>query len=78
MASPSAATAKATEPAPEPVAAAVPAEGEAMPNRTGSFYSRRSAKLPRIGNEAGKSALAAATAMRRSMHGDEQGDAESA
>ncbi len=33
----------------------------------GSFSGRRSAKLPRIGEEAGRSALAAATAMRAHM-----------
>ena len=34
----------------------------------GSFSGRRSAKLPRIGEEAGRSALAAATAMRAHMN----------
>jgi cell division septum initiation protein DivIVA len=40
----------------------------------GSFYSRRSAKLPRIGEEAGKGALAAVSAMRERMTdaGDEE------
>ena len=45
-----------------------------------SFSGRRSAKLPRIGDEAGRSALAAATAMRANMthepddSGDDTGD----
>lgn len=36
----------------------------------GSFYSRRSAKLPRIGDEAGKGALAAVSAMRERLNDD--------
>jgi len=45
----------------------------------GSFYSRRSAKLPRIGTEAGRGALAAVNAMRNhSAHlHDESADDES-
>lgn len=40
-----------------------------------SFYSRRSAKLPRIGSDAGKSALATASAMRTSVR-EQQNDPE--
>jgi cell division septum initiation protein DivIVA len=36
-----------------------------------SFYSRRSAKLPRIGAEAGRGAMAAAAGLRRSLPSDE-------
>jgi len=50
-----------------------------LTNRTnaarGSFYSRRSAKLPRIGVEAGRGALAAVSAMRsHSAHLDDDDD----
>lgn len=38
--------------------------------RKGSYYSRRSAKLPRIGTEAGRSALAAANAIRGATRGE--------
>jgi DivIVA domain-containing protein len=51
--------------------AAVDAEEEPDPSR-GSFYSRRSAKLPRIGAEAANGALAAVSAMRAS-HRDREG-----
>ncbi len=58
----------ASVPEREPVAAGVSSggtsDGEGMSGRKGSYYSRRSAKLPRIGNEAGRSALAAANAIR--------------
>jgi len=43
---------------------------EAESNR-GSFYSRRSARLPRIGAEAASSALAAVSAMRAARTGDD-------
>lgn len=39
-----------------------------------SFYSRRSAKLPRIGVEAGRSAMAAATGLRMGLTSDESKD----
>lgn len=39
-------------------------------SRKGSYYSRRSAKLPRIGTEAGRSALAAANAIRGATRGE--------
>lgn len=45
----------------------VPFEDEG--GRKGSYYSRRSAKLPRIGNEAGRNALAAANAIRGASRG---------
>lgn len=60
----------------EPVPAAVGApaaqrdnEPEPAGGRKGSYYSRRSAKLPRIGTEAGRSALAAANAIRGATRG---------
>ncbi|NND01546.1 MAG: hypothetical protein HKN91_02050 [Acidimicrobiia bacterium] len=63
----------------EPVPAAVGApaahsyeDGDARSDggRKGSYYSRRSAKLPRIGTEAGRSALAAANAIRGATRGE--------
>ncbi len=63
----------------EPVPAAVGApaarsyeDGDAVSDggRKGSYYSRRSAKLPRIGTEAGRSALAAANAIRGATRGE--------
>ncbi len=44
-----------------------------------SFYSRRSAKLPRIGVEAGRGAMAAAAGLRPNLSGrSDEGEAESA
>lgn len=62
------------EPEPEPVPAGVGASFNGVAdgddgNRKGSYYSRRSAKLPRIGTEAGRSALAAANAIRGATRG---------
>ena len=56
----------AEQPQPENMPTREDDEGEApIADRIrGSFSGRRSAKLPRIGEEAGRSALAAATAMR--------------
>lgn len=56
------ATAETVEPSPE---------GEREPR--GSFYSRRSAKLPHIGENAGKDALAAVSAMRARAQAEHQG-----
>jgi len=57
----------------EPVAAGVGAtassDAEAVANRKGSYYSRRSAKLPRIGNDAGHNALAMASVIRGASRG---------
>ena len=50
-------------------AVARPAPFEDDGKRKGSYYSRRSAKLPRIGNEAGRNALAAANAIRGASRG---------
>ena len=66
----------------EPIGQEGDADAEAaasLTNRTnaarGSFYSRRSAKLPRIGVEAGRGALAAVSAMRsHSAHLDDDDD----
>ena len=63
-----------TEEEPERVPASVgatprPAPFEDADGRKGSYYSRRSAKLPRIGNEAGRNALAAANAIRGASRG---------
>jgi len=62
----------------EPVPAGVGARSEAVVeeggSRKGSYYSRRSAKLPRIGNEAGRNALAAAQAIRGATRGNSPRD----
>lgn len=75
---PPSAVESSSAPAPEsspavdvPVPAADDGNTPTTDRPSGSFYSRRSAKLPRLGTEAGRSALAAASAMRTKMHADE-------
>jgi cell division septum initiation protein DivIVA len=68
----------ATPPADAPKVADTVYDEEVGPDGTPlrkSFYSRRSAKLPRIGSDAGKSALATASAMRTSVR-EQQNDPE--
>ena len=59
---------------PERSPVGVSAGSEEAPARKGSYYSRRSAKLPRIGTEAGRSALAAANAIRGATRHDPDDD----
>ena len=58
------------DPVPVAVGAPAPRDQEEDGPRKGSYYSRRSAKLPRIGTEAGRSALAAANAIRGATRGE--------
>jgi cell division septum initiation protein DivIVA len=67
----------ATPPADVPTAADTADNEEEGPTgspQRRSFYSRRSANLPRIGSDAGKSALAAASAMRASVREEYEDD----
>lgn len=67
---PSAAPVLDYSPAVQPLPKANAAEQDAVEDEKGSFYNRRSAKLPRIGDEGGRSALDMMRSIRGTLEDD--------